>query len=66
VRNWRLYFKSRLSCTHLRSTHSKMSAVGGMGEKAVVSEVENFSPSSSIGRTFRHGLWVEREKYGKK
>jgi hypothetical protein len=43
-----------------------MSAVGGMREKAVVSEVENFSPSSGIGRAFRRGLWVEREKYGKK
>jgi hypothetical protein len=65
VRNWWPYFKSRVSCTQLTSTRSKISAVGGMREKAVVTEVENCSPSSGIGRAFRRRLWVEYEKYGK-
>jgi hypothetical protein len=43
-----------------------MSAGGAMGEKAVVSKVENFIPSSGIDRVFRRGLWVEHEKYSKK
>jgi hypothetical protein len=36
-----------------------MSAGGAMGEKAVVSEVENFSQFSGIDRVFRRGLWLE-------